>query len=526
VCLFGGIVAEFNINDIDNMISREFLMLSNGDVDISFLITNIVESVLEKNGSKKCEIYIINGNSYERLSQFPKMENNKKNLERDGSVDQEVVRKLIENGKSSFEDYGKIVYIPVISSGETIGFFEIVANVDSRAFTYDTVVFFEIMAQKLSPFFKNMRLVREKEKSLNQISELMEISRILNLSLEPKVVRKKAIKAVTRLLNCETASLLLLDENADELYFEVALGDKGDKVKEIRLKLGEGIAGWVAKNNEAVLINDVKVDKRHSSKADKKSTFITKNMVCVPMVVKGKVNGVLQAINKMEEGEFLNDDLDLLKSLSNQVAIAVDNARLHDELRETFFQTAEALAVAIEKRDPYTGNHIIRVMKYSMVLADCFNISDDEKESLRLASILHDVGKIGVEDSILRKDSALTELEFKKMKEHPSTGEEILGHIKMLKKVLPAMKHHHERIDGGGYPDGLKNDNIPLLARIIAVADTFDAMTTDRPYRRALSDEEALNELKNNAGKQFDEKVVKSFIVSYENGRIKGRKNN
>lgn len=518
-------MVEVDVNGLDTLIFREFSKLSNGKMDISLLIERVIEWILEKVGGKKYSIYVLVNKNYEIISNSPSPGEEKTDLYVDDYVDEDIVRKIIENGKSSFEDYGKVVYIPVMNQGKAIGFIKIEANDYSRPFAYDKIVFLEMIAQKLSPFFENIRLVKEKEKSLNQISELMEISRILNLSLEPKVVRKKAVEAATRLLDCETASLLLLDEKTDELYFEVALGEKGNKVKEIRLKIGEGIAGWVAKNKKSVLINDVKGDDRHSSKADEKSTFLTRNMVCSPLVVKEKVIGVLQAINKQGGREFSEDDLDLLKSLSHQVSIAVDNARLHDELKETFYETTEALADAIEKRDPYTGNHTIRVMKYSMILADYFNISGDERESLRLASALHDVGKIGVEDSILKKDSQLNIDEFEKMKNHPMVGEEILGHIKKLENALPAMKYHHERVDGKGYPEGLSGDEIPLLAKIIAVSDTFDAITTDRPYRRALSDEEAIEELKSNAGTQFDEEVVKAFIESYESGKIKKRKN-
>gem|GEM_PF-2055316 len=521
VFVWGEEVVGFDINDLDALIFREFSKFSKENMDVGLLIESVVEWVLEKVGGNRYTMYKISENTCERISASHITEDGMEDLEKNNFVDGEVVYKLIEEGKSSFEDYGKVAYIPVINHGETIGFFKIANDDDSQPFSYDKVVFFEMMAQKLSPFFENMRLMKEKESGIGKISELMEISRILNLSLEPKIVRKKAIKAVTRLLDCETASLLLVDEERGELYFEVVLGEKGERVKEIRLKMGEGIAGWVAENNEAVLINDVKRDKRHSGRADEKSTFITRNMVCSPMVINDKVIGVLQAINKLEGKGFVTYELDLLKSLSHQVAIAVDNARLHDELRETFYQTAEALANAIEKRDPYTGNHTIRVMRYSMVLAEYFNLSYDDRENLRLASILHDVGKIGIEDSILRKNSPLSEYEFDKIKSHPNVGGEILGHIKRLEKVMPAIKYHHERIDGGGYPEGLKNEEIPFLAKIIAVADTFDAMTTDRPYRAALSDQEAINEMKKQAGTQLDTEVVKSFIISYENGRIK-----
>jgi putative nucleotidyltransferase with HDIG domain len=348
----------------------------------------------------------------------------------------------------------------------------------------------------------------------------MEISAILNSSLDTTSVREKAITAISKLLECEVSSLLLVDELTGELYFEVALGEKADRVKEIRLKPGEGIAGWVAANNQAVLINDVKNDPRHAQRFDDRSKFETRNMVCVPMVIKDRVAGVLQAINKLGSAGFSQADLDLLISLSHEVAIAVDNARLYNELRETFYQTAEALAAAIEKRDPYTGNHTRRVMHYSMAISQFMNLTETEIENLRLAAILHDIGKIGVEDSVLRKDTDLDRDEYQKIIRHPDIGVSILGHIKSLEGVIPGIKSHHERIDGKGYPDMITDGDIPIIAKIIAVADTFDAMTTDRPYRSALSEGEAVEELKRFAGTQFDTDVVNALVKSYENGYI------
>jgi len=377
------------------------------------------------------------------------------------------------------------------------------------------------ITEKISPLIESIRLIREREETFEQTKKYLEISGILNSSLAPKVVNEKAIEVVTRLLDCEVGSLLLVDEEKDELYFDVALGEKGEKVKEIRLKMGQGIAGWVAKNRRSLLVGDVKNDPRHFSGADERSEFKTKNMVCVPIIGDDKVIGVLQAINKRGGRRFYEEDVSLLESLAHQVAIAVENAHLHEELRDAFYQTAEALANAIEKRDPYTGDHTQRVMKYSLVIAHHMNLTEDEKENLKLAAILHDIGKIGVEDSILRKESELDNDEYDKIKRHPEFGEEILGHITMLKKVIPGMKHHHERPDGSGYPNGLLTGEIPTVAKIIAVADTFDAITTDRPYRKAKSREEALSEIVSKAGSQLDREVVDVFVKAYRSGEIK-----
>ena len=362
-------------------------------------------------------------------------------------------------------------------------------------------------------------LVQKESAKEEQLRTLTKLSAILNSTLDPKEVQKRAMEAATELMNAQVSSLLLVDEKNNELYFEVALGEKGAQVKEIRLKIGEGIAGWVAQHGEPLIVEDVQKDPRFAKKADKKSSFVTRNMICVPVRIKDKTIGVLQAINK-EEGAFAQEHLELFQMLANQVGIAIENARLMEDLRQTFYETAEALAEAIEKRDPYTGGHTKRVLTYSMAAAGYMGLSPEEMEQLKLSAILHDIGKIGVEDRVLRKQASLNDEEFGLMKTHPRMGAEIMQHVEKLKYVIPGMKYHHERFDGKGYPEGLKDVEIPLIARIISVADTFDAMTSDRPYRKGLSDEAAISELMKFSAIQFDPDVVKAFIEAHKDGKI------
>jgi putative nucleotidyltransferase with HDIG domain len=239
----------------------------------------------------------------------------------------------------------------------------------------------------------------------------------------------------------------------------------------------------------------------------------------VPVKIKGKVTGVIEAVNKIN-GLFTSGDLAILTYLADQVAIAIENAKLYDELKRTFLDTAEALAEAIEQRDPYTGGHTRRVLNYSVTVAREMGIPEEEIENIKLAAILHDIGKIGVEDRILRKQGPLDEKEFEQMKKHPEIGAEIIRHISSLKGVIPGILYHQERYDGKGYPFGARDGEIPLAARIISVCDTFDAMTTDRPYRKGLGIQVALEELKKFAGIQFDPEVVAGFCRAYEKGKL------
>ena len=191
-----------------------------------------------------------------------------------------------------------------------------------------------------------------------------------------------------------------------------------------------------------------------------------------------------------------------------------------DENRELFLGTVKALAAAIDGKDPYTRGHSERVSRFSIAIAQGLGLADEEIEKIRISALLHDVGKIGIDDNILKKPAALTEDEFLVMKQHPQKGFKIMQHIPAMKEFLPGMYMHHEMINGQGYPQGLKGEEIPLQARIVSVADTFDAMTTDRPYQKAMKFEDALALIKKFVGTRYDERVVASLVAACESGQI------
>lgn len=358
------------------------------------------------------------------------------------------------------------------------------------------------------------------DKKLLQLNTLIELSRLINSTLDTSEIRKRAISASTRLMEAEAGSLLLVDPETGELFFETAIGEKATEVKKIRLKKGQGIAGWVVEKGESVIIHDVRNDPRFFKGVDEKSEFVTRDMICAPAKTKEKILGVLQAINK-RKGPFSEDDIEIFNALANQVAIAVENANLYQELKETFYGVTEALAETIEKRDPYTGGHTKRVMDYSLRIGKSLGLIGTEFENLKLAAILHDIGKIGIRDNILLKQDRLSPEEINYMNQHPHYGAEIIKHIKQLKDVIPGVEYHHEKYDGSGYPCHLKDKEIPVIAKIIAVSDTFDAMTTDRPYRKALSTQDAFKELEKGIGTQFDREVVEAFLRIYKDAFTK-----
>ncbi len=374
--------------------------------------------------------------------------------------------------------------------------------------------------------------IREMQIKAEQMELLMEVSSLLNSTLNPEIVREKALEATCKLLGCETASLLLVDPDSFELYWDVGLGETGKQLKKnLRLPINQSsIAGTVALTGESLMLNDVAQDPRHFRKATEKTGFVVKTMLCVPLQAKDKIIGVLQAINKLETlprrpsmhswSDFQEEDLKLLRTLSHQVTIAIENSRLYTFLKKSFYDTVEALAESIEKKDHYTGGHTKRVLHFSLCIAKYLNLTLDQLEKLRLSALLHDIGKIGVDDKILKKEAPLDPEEWKFMKQHPEFGYQIMKKVEGLKDVIGGMRYHHERWDGLGYPLGLKGEDIPLAARIIAVADTYDAMVSSRPYRKGLPASQAYDEVLKYSGTQFDPTVVKAFKQAFENEKM------
>lgn len=373
-------------------------------------------------------------------------------------------------------------------------------------------------------------LMQEKVRQLELITEF---SSLLNSSLDTQIVREKALEATCQLLRCETASLFLIDAEKAELYWETALGDVGRELKRtVRLPIDDrSIAGYVAMTGESLIINDVEKDPRYFKKANRKpGDFRTLTMICVPLKAKDKTIGVLQALNRLpqasqrssrhEWADFHDEDKKLLETLANQVAIAIENSQLYSQIKTNFYETVESLAEAIEKKDRYTGGHTKRVVHYSMCIAKYMNLTSGELERIRLAAVLHDVGKIGIEDKILKKGSELTAEEWKVMQTHPDQGWDIMCRVKGLKDVIGGMRYHHERWDGKGYPLGLKGEEIPLVARVISVADTYDAMVSTRPYRKGLDPKKAFDEITRHGGTQFDPTVVRAFEQAFQHEKM------
>lgn len=219
------------------------------------------------------------------------------------------------------------------------------------------------------------------------------------------------------------------------------------------------------------------------------------------------------------------DNIISIPGLVNHIMVANLCHELEEKraaTKEMALATAKAFLLALEMKDEYTFGHSARVAHYSKILGQELGLSDSALEELEMAALFHDIGKIGVPDNVLNKPTRLDENEFKIMKSHPENSGQILNELEFFKSLAPGARHHHERYDGRGYPDGLKGENIPLAARVILIADTFDAMTSTRPYRKGLAYEIAYSELREFAGTQFDPVLVEKFIVAMEKDKKNG----
>jgi HD-GYP domain-containing protein (c-di-GMP phosphodiesterase class II) len=353
---------------------------------------------------------------------------------------------------------------------------------------------------------------------LAEVEKLLEIGVELAGTLDLARVLEVALVRAEEVCRAETSSIWELDEERGELFFRVVRGRAAGRIRDLRVPLGEGIVGSVARTARAELVNDVAADPRW--RGDAQEVFRTRAILAAPLVAHGTVVGVLQLLNPVGRERFSAGDLRRMELFAGLLAPPLQNARLYAARRRQFLETVIAWAEAIEKKDPYTGGHVRRVTGYAVLLGREMGLPETELEDLWLAATLHDVGKIFVREEILGKAGPLDEREREVMSRHPAEGAEILSGVRDMRRILGGVRSHHERPDGKGYPDGLAGEEIPLAARIIAVADTYDAMTTSRPYRSGLSPEAAAAEIARGAGTQFHPEVVAVFRALFAGGRF------
>lgn len=346
-----------------------------------------------------------------------------------------------------------------------------------------------------------------KTELIASLRSLHDLLKTINSTLDINEVVELILEKTVSLMRTRRVLLLRLDPSNTALFVYRA---HGFREEELPVQRFSGIRSFdhCLVHKGTVIHFDELLTKSAYEKAVAAVPALAK-MFFAPLEIQGKAYGLLGVSGGRQD--FSEIELEIFCSLAGQAAVAIENAGLHQRLKDTFHHTAAALAEAVNSRDPYTGGHVKRVQDYALQIATTLEMPGEQRDALRLAAILHDIGKIGIDDAILRKGGGLSEEEQRSMKRHPEIGARILAMADGMKDVVPGVRHHHEWFDGSGYPDGLVAEAIPLSARIIAIVDAFDALTTDRPYRTALPFAAALDELARGAGTHFDPALVKIF---------------
>ena len=347
------------------------------------------------------------------------------------------------------------------------------------------------------------------------------VSSGLNSEMDFDTLFPLIIHRLSEAMKAERASLFIIDEENQELWTKVA-----EQSEEIRLPLGEGICGRVAETGETINTKDVRTLPYFSRDFDFKFNFRTRSMLCMPINNRaGKRIGIIQVINKVEGGYFNQDDEELLKGLVAQVAIALENSFLMDELEVSFESSIRTLSATVDAKHPLTAGHSLRVTDYALMIAKEINLDKEEQEIIKYAALLHDIGKIAIHDSVLLKDGPFCPEERAEMNIHPTKTKTILEkfHFPARLKTVPFISAcHHEKVNGQGYPAGLKDEQLPLGSKILAVADVFDALTSPRDYPKydggktfdlkPMPLAKVVSILKKERGRHFDTHVVNAFL--------------
>jgi response regulator RpfG family c-di-GMP phosphodiesterase len=336
----------------------------------------------------------------------------------------------------------------------------------------------------------------------NKISDLSTRSYIYDTIEHTKnndEIFQEMVNLANKVVGGEVCAILLHDKDYQEFDAIVVKGVSPSFFKNIMIPSLSSFLNETVRRKEPLLLNLI-------------DNAVFSSVICAPLKMRGQVFGVIVLSGKGNEHVYSERDLYYVQSIANRASLNIENRLLYESLYTNLLSTFQSLAKSIQARDHYTEEHSVRVMNLATKIAEVMDCTSGEIESLRIAATLHDVGKIAIPDNILLKPGRLTDEEFDIIKNHPVVGENILKPLPILDTERLIIRHHHERWDGKGYPDGLCASDIPFLSRILTAVDSYDAMTNNRPYRKAMERDDALDELRRNIHRQFDEEIVNCFI--------------
>jgi len=342
---------------------------------------------------------------------------------------------------------------------------------------------------------------------------LQRLSQTTASLLDLNKISEMILAEVTQTLHIAYATIFL-KQNPDGHFHAIAHQGKAQE-NLLDFRQDHPIVLWMSRHNRILTSEEINIMPLFKSLWGEERAALDnlQAQLFIPLNAKGEVVGFLVVGPKLSLQPYHQDDMLALSTLANQTAVAIENARLYEDLEDTFIQTIITLANAIDMRDTYTSGHSQRIAGWASETAMKMNCDPEEVRAIYWGGLLHDIGKIGIPDSILKKPAKLTKSEWEIIRTHPEMGARLISPIKKLTHIAPLIGFSHERYDGSGYPNGLKGEQIPIGAHIIAVVDSFSAMIDERPYKKPINYSDAIEELRRNAGKLFDPKVVDAFLL-------------
>jgi PAS domain S-box-containing protein len=407
--------------------------------------------------------------------------------------------------------------VPLVTRGYVIGAISVESYEPGR-YNENHRKLLESIAAQAAIALDNARLLEQTHNQIERLAALHDIDLVINSSLDLRVTLNILLDQVVEKLSVDAAAVLLLNPRSQILEYTASRGFHTHIIEQYHLRMGEGISGQAAMERhlvQALNLNELEDDLAYTNLMQEEGFA---SYYSVPLVAKGQIKGVLDLFNRTP----LNPDqewFNFLETLAGQAAIAIDNTSLLEDLHRTnvelslaYDTTLEGWSKALDLRDKETEGHTQRVVDITLRIAQSMGIDNEELIHIRRGALLHDIGKMGIPDAILLKPGPLTDEEWEVMKRHPVYAHDLLYPITHLRTALDIPYHHHEKWNGAGYPQGLKGEQIPLAARIFAVVDVWDALTSDRPYRKAWTSKKALEYIREQSGTQFDPKVVEVFL--------------
>ncbi len=418
-------------------------------------------------------------------------------------------------GFLDIRDIKKVIVLPVMTNKEYMGLIICIFTEDVHL-TQRHMAILNGIHNQICVTLEEARLYRESIEKAIELSNRIEIQTLIHeidrtilSTLSHGDILETVSRMMEHVLNADSISICLVEKDREGFVFVAGTGEYLPRDTVIGFR-DTSLTDVYLKGRIQYMANLKNAEGLHPLEARLLGEGFC-SILRVPLVVKGEVIGILNTMSKRPSA-FSFHDLNILETLADQISVAIENARLFKDLEELFIGTVSALSGAIDAKSPWTAGHSNRVTMCAIKIGEAMEMGEEELKTLRIASLLHDIGKIGVAEGVLEKPARLTEEEIGLIKIHPVKSRDILSPIKQLREILDVVLHHHEHYDGSGYPRGLRGEEIPLMARIISVADTVDAMASDRPYRKGKTMDAIVEELRRCAGTQFDPNVVNAFL--------------